>query len=786
MAADVDKMSEEDIRAMVLVPKLIERGWTAISQIKTEYKITDGEIRFVGKKAIRSKNCQRIDILLRKDLDTQLAVIEVKRDDKAVGHGIQQAIGYAKKINVPLAYSSNGKGYVEYNFLTGSQREFTLDEFPSPKEMMDMIQRDKRANNLLPAYPEYANSSYYHDSSNKEPRYYQRIAIDKTIEAVANGQNRILIVMATGTGKTYTAFQIIWRLMHSGSRSKKRVLFLADRKILVEQTYENDFSPFGKEMTMIQNKEMSTSYTVYLSLYQQLVSYDEGTPNPYESYAPDFFDLIIVDECHRSSVREDKEWHKILEYFSSATQIGMTATPKAVEGSDNIKYFGEPVFFYSLADGIRDGFLAPYRVTRSFLSSDLEGYRPDEDAKDINGNEFLKQFFEQKDFGRTLQWSRRQWMVANRITEMLGKIGRMTKTIVFCPSDEEALLMRNLLVNLNAPLMQENPDYVVRITGDDVYGKKKLGAFTSIKHKYPVVVTTCQLLSTGVDCKTCGLIVIDKEINSMTEFKQIIGRGTRIFEKAGKKHLEILDFRGATSKFYDPGFDGPIVVDNQDAEGDNGNDGEEYKDDTFESNVSKEPEEAFTSGVKKNYIDGHFVKIDKEVVSILDEDGKTMKVSDIIDFTRITIRKRYASLQDFIHRWSAEKRKKVILEELDDCDDIIEAVREQRPDLADADIFDIVCNIAFGQPPKTRRQRVDQVRKSNFLAKFKDKALEVVDALLEKYAKFGIKDFESRETLRNAPFSNIGTPPKIFQLFGGKDAFDTVLSDIEKVLYNIA
>ncbi|MBP5368926.1 MAG: DEAD/DEAH box helicase family protein [Bacteroidales bacterium] len=785
MAADVDKMSEEDIRAMVLVPKLIERGWKAISQIKTEYKITDGEIKFVGKKAVRSRKCQRIDILLRKDMSTHLAVIEVKRNDKAVGFGLQQAMDYAKKINVPLAYSSNGDGFVEYNFISGVQRDLSLDGFPTPAEMTALIEDSKKAKNLLPQYPEIENAPYYFSNTTNEPRYYQRIAIDKTIEAVAKGQNRILIVMATGTGKTYTAFQIIWRLMHAGSKSKKRVLFLADRNALIDQTFDGDFRPFGKEMTKLKNKVMSTSYSVYLSLYQQLVTYEEGKPNPYESYSPDFFDLIIVDECHRSSVREDNEWHKILEYFSSATQIGMTATPKAVEGSNNIKYFGEPVFFYSLADGIRDGFLAPYRVTRSFLSSDLEGYRPDEYAKDINGNEFVKNYFEQKDFGRTLQWTRRQVIVAKRITDMLEKIGKMVKTIVFCPSDEEALLMRDLLVKMNAPMMQENPDYVVRITGDDTYGKKKLKSFIAVKHKYPVVVTTCMLLSTGVDCKTCGLIVIDKEINSMTEFKQIIGRGTRIREDAGKNHLEILDFRGATSKFYDPDFDGPVVINEPNSNGGD-SDGEDDKGgDDKGSDSANEPSTKY-GGVKKNYIDGHYVSIDKEVVMILDADGKTMKVSDILDFTRKTIRNRYASLQDFIHRWSAEKRKKVIVEEFDDCDAIIEAVREQRPDLQDADIFDIICCVAFGQQPKTRRQRVDQVRKSNYLSKFKDKALDVVNALLEKYAKFGIRDFESRDTLRNAPFNNIGTPPKIFKLFGGKDAFDNVLLDIEKELYNIA
>ncbi|MCR5453872.1 MAG: DEAD/DEAH box helicase family protein [Bacteroidales bacterium] len=779
--------SEEDIRALVIIPKLVERGWNPKIQIRTEFKITDGEIRFIGKKAVRSKNCQRIDILLRKDIDNNLAVIETKRNTKVVGYGIQQAIDYAKKINVPLAYSTNGDNFVEYNFITGQQREIPLDDFPTPQQMLYLIAKCREEKNLLPLYPEIENAPYYYSASSNEPRYYQRVAIDKTIEAVAKGQNRILLVMATGTGKTFTAFQIIWRLMHAGSHRKKRVLFLADRNALIDQTMDGDFRPFDKAMTKLQNKQMTSSYSVYLSLYQQLVTYEEGKPNPYESYAPDFFDLIIIDECHRSSVREDNEWHKILEYFSSATQIGMTATPKAVEGSNNIKYFGEPVFFYSLADGIRDGFLAPYRVTRCFLSADLVGYSPNENEKDIYGNDFIKQYFEQKDYGRTLQWSRRQVIVAKRITEMLEKIGKMTKTIVFCPSDEEAQLMRDLLVKCNAQMMQENPDYVVRITGDDTYGKKKLSAFISVKQKYPVVVTTCQLLSTGVDCKTCGLIVIDKEINSMTEFKQIVGRGTRIREDAGKRHLEILDFRGATAKFYDPDFDGPVIVDDpnsvgkpDDGKGENGggDSGDGYV-------VAKEPLSDFNA-TNKNYIDGQYVTIDKEVVSILDEDGKTMKVSDIMDFTRKTIRNKYASLQAFIHRWSAEKRKKVIVEELDDCDAIIEAVREQRPDLKDADIFDIVCSIAFGQQPKTRRQRVDNVLQSNCLAKYQDKALEVVNALLDKYAKFGIRDFESRDTLRNEPFSNIGTLPKIFQLFGGKDGFDNMLLDIEKQLYQIA
>lgn len=612
---------------------------------------------------------------------------------------------------------------------------------------------------------------YYTDAQSYEPRYYQRIAINRTVEAIAKGQERVLIVMATGTGKTYTAFQIIHRLHKS--KAKKKILYLADRNILIDQTISQDFRPFKKFMTKVQGGEIDSSYEIYMALYHQLVGKD-GEPDPFLQVQSTFFDLIVVDECHRGSAKDDSAWRKVLEYFSSATQIGMTATPKSEEGANNLDYFGEPIYTYSLLQGIKDGFLAPYRVTNCYLDLDLQGYTPEADEVDINNRHIEERFYQQKDYGRNISFLKRRYIVAHRITKMLHSIGRMTKTIVFCTDIEEAEAMRSLLTTLNADLCKKDPRYVMRITGDDNAGKKQLENFIDVNQPYPTVVTTSELLATGVDCKTCGLIVIDKEIGSMTEFKQIIGRGTRLRTDKGKWHLEILDFRNATKKFKDPGFDGPPIP----PTGKGGGGGNFPPGGGGTPRPPKDP---------KYIVDGVSVKINTEIVSVLGEDGKTMRTESVKSFTKKQICKRYATLNDFVKRWSEADRKKAIVDELKEVDVLVEAVREKNPALANADIFDIICHVAYDQPALTRRERANNVKKRNYFAKYEGKAREVLEALLEKYAEYGILNFEDVNVLDHSPFDTIGKPQRIMKLFGGVANFEKAIRELETEIYkNIA
>jgi len=610
---------------------------------------------------------------------------------------------------------------------------------------------------------------YYSDPYTYEPRYYQRIAINRTVEAIAKGQNRVLIVMATGTGKTITAFQIIHRLKASGT--KKKILYLADRNILIDQTMVQDFKPFKKVMTKVQGASIDSAYEVYMALYHQLVSYEEGKDDPFKQVQPTFFDLIVVDECHRGSAKDDSAWRKVLEYFSSATQIGMTATPKAEEGANNLDYFGEPIYTYSLLQGIQDGFLAPYRVTNSFINIDLQGFTPEEDEKDLMGHEIEMKLYQRKDIGRDIAFKLRREIVAKRITKMLHQIGRMTKTIVFCSDIDEAEAMRSLLVNLNSDMCKKDARYIMRITGDDNVGKKQLDNFIDVDQKYPTVVTTSELLATGVDCKTCGLIVIDKEIGSMTEFKQIIGRGTRLRPDKNKWHLEILDFRNATAKFKDPQFDG-------DPEPPAGR----HKPTKYP--IPEEGGGDMVSDHIKYIVEGKEISITTEIVSVLGADGKTMRTESVTDFTKKQIQKRFATLDDFIKNWSEVDRKRVIVDELKEYNVLIDAVRAQNPALAHADIFDVICHVAYDQPPLTRKERANNVKKRNYFGKYEGKAREVLEALLEKYADNGILDLEDENILDNAPFNKIGKPQKIVKLFGGLDKFEKALKELEKEIYN--
>lgn len=590
--------------------------------------------------------------------------------------------------------------------------------------------------------------------------------------------------MATGTGKTFTAFQIIHRLTKSGA--KKKVLYLADRNVLIDQTMAQDFRPFKKVMTKIQNKNLDPSYEIYMALYQQLVSYDEGVKDPFTEFAPTFFDLILVDECHRGSARDDSAWRKILEYFSSATQIGMTATPKVKEGANNLDYFNEgeykePLYTYSLKQGIEDGFLAPYRVTNSFLNVDLEGWSPEEDERDIHGYLIEQGYFSRKDFGRNIALLKRREIVARRITKMLHQIGRMTKTIVFCTDIDEAEAMRQLLVNMNADLCKKDPRYVMRITGDDTVGKKQLDNFIDVDQKYPCVVTTSEMLSTGIDCKTCGLIVIDKEIGSMTEFKQIVGRGTRLRTDKGKWHFEILDFRNATQLFKDPEFDGDPEPPQGGGEcpGGGGTPG---------GGGGGTPPGGGGEGPRppKYIVGGHDIQITHEKVSYLGADGHTLVTESLKDFTRKNIRGKYASLDDFIQNWSASERKQAIVDELKEYNVLIEAVREQNPTLAEADIFDIICHVAFDKKPLTRRERANNVKKRNYLAKYEGEARRILEVLLDKYADNGILELENENILELPPFDKIGKPSKICKFFGGPAGFFKALEELENELYKAA
>ena len=747
--------------------------------ITLETKITDGRINLKGNVVAREKP-KRADYVLYLSANNPIAIVEAKDKNHTVSHGLQQAMTYAQMLDVPFAFSSNGDGFAEHDFLTGKERTFGLDEFPTEKEL---VERYKAGANdgagLTDVQEKLIAQPYYSNQNTYPPRYYQRIAINRTLDAIARGQNRLLLVMATGTGKTYTAFQIVYRLLKSGL--KKKILYLADRNVLIDQTMVQDFKPFKKQgiiTKIISPKEgeakINSAFEVYMALYHQLVG-KEGKPDPFLEVQPNFFDLIIVDECHRGSAKDDSAWRKVLEYFSAATQIGMTATPKADEGANNLDYFGEPVYTYSLLQGIQDGFLAPYRVTADFINIDLQGWTPEEGEIDLLGKEIEQKLYQRQNIGRDLAIKLRRKVVAHRITQMLHDIGRMTKTIVFCSDIEEAAEMRTLLINMNSDLCKKSPYYVTRIVGEDKEGKKQLDNFISVDEPYPVIVTTSELLSTGVDCKTCGLIVIDKEIGSMTEFKQIIGRGTRLRKDKGKWHLEILDFRNATAKFKDPAFDG----DPEPPKG-GGKKPKPYK-------IIDAPEIPIVSEPREKYlISGKNIRIAHEIVSVLGEDGKTMRTESVQSFAKKQLLRHYQTLDDFIQTWTEAERKQAIMDELKEYAILIDAVREANPALKDADIFDVICHVAFDQPPLTRKERANNVKKRNYFGKYEGKAREVLEALLDKYAENGILDFEKANILEIPPFNSIGKPTKIIKLFGGKVAFEQAIRELEYQIYKSA
>ena len=767
------EMTEEDIKLQFITPAIEAAGWDKLKQIKMEYNFTDGRVIVRGNITARGKR-KRTDYLLYYKPNLPLAIVEAKDNRHSIGAGMQQGIEYAECLDVPFVYSSNGDGFLEHDMLCGKEREIKLEEFPSPEELW---RRYKGDTSMTSDQETLITEPYYFQPGDKTPRYYQRIAINRTIDAIARGKNRILLVMATGTGKTYTAFQIIHRLWKSGR--KKKILFLADRNILVDQTMQQDFKPFSKVMTKIEGKKLDSSYELYLSLYQQLAG-DENE-EPFRAFKPDFFDLIVIDECHRGSAKEDSRWRRILEYFSSATQIGMTATPKETKEVSNISYFGEPIYTYSLKQGIDDGFLAPYKVLRVGLDRDLEGWRPTAGQHDIYGFEIDDREYNIKDFDKNLIIDERTIAVAKRITKFLKDTDRFAKTIVFCVDIDHAERMRQALVNENADLVAENSKYVMRITGDNAEGKAQLDYFIAEDSPYPVIVTTSKLMTTGVDCKTCKLIVLDNNINSMTEFKQIIGRGTRLKPDYGKEYFTIMDFRNACRLFADPEFDGdPIVI--IDDGGDNPevpNDDPPATDDPpYNGNGgSDEPSEPH----HKFRVRGVEVTILNERVQYYDKDGKLITES-VTDYSKKNILGEYATLDSFLRAWNSEEKKQAIIDELQERGVLLEALREASGN-KDIDDFDLICHIAYDKAPLTKAERANNVRKRGYLYKYSGLAQEVLSALLDKYMNEGIQDIENIEILSNDPFRQFGTPMKIAKLFGGKAGYKKAIKELQDEIY---
>lgn len=759
-----EKLTEEDTKLRFITPKIKKSGWKD-EQIRMEY-FTDGAIIVQGKYTKRGKR-KKADYLLVYQKNLPLAIVEAKSISHSLGDGMQQGIEYGKILDVPFVYSSNGKGFLEHDMLKGTENELSLDEFPSPEELWD---RYKQFNNIDDEKEKTIRTPYYFGYKDKTPRYYQRIAINRTVDAIAKGRNRILIVMATGTGKTYTAFQIIRRLKEA--EIKKKILYLADRNILVDQAMNQDFKPFEKVMTKVEKRKLDSSYEIYFALYQQL-SEHEGK-KPYIEFKPDFFDLIIVDECHRGSAKEDSQWREILEYFNTATQIGMTATPKETKKVSNVDYFGEPIYTYSLKEGITDGFLAPYKVIRVGLDKDLEGYRPEKGKIDVDGKEVEDREYNVKDYDKQLIIDDRTKKVAERITSFLKRNGRFSKTIVFCIDIDHAERLRQALVNENSDLVKENPKYIMRITGDNDEGKAQLDYFIDPVEKYPTIVTTSKLLSTGVDCKTCKLIVLDNNINSMTEFKQIIGRGTRLFPEYGKEFFTIMDFRGSTRHFADPDFDGePVTIIDLKI------------DEEFPTSEGKPTVEIFDdqTGNKniKYRVNDVPVELLSERVQYVDATGGLITES-FTDFSKKNILKEYSTINKFLLRWNKEMRKQIIIDELEERGVLLEQIREESNQYG-MDEFDLICHIAFDKKPLTRKERVENVKKRGYLNKYEGLAKDVLSTLLDKYEDNGIHDLEGPQILQNIPFNEWGGPIKITNLFGGKKHFNNVLKELQDEIY---
>ena len=763
----IKDLTEEDIKVKYITPAIQKSNWDIQTQMRCEYYYTSGKINVRENVASRGKG-KKVDYLLSYKSNIPIAIVEAKDNNVTVSHGIQQAMDYALDLDIPFAYSSNGTGFYEHDMITGIEKEISMEEFPTPEELWNRYIQEKE---LTEEQLKVITEPYYFMSAYKTPRYYQRIAINKTIEAVAKGQNRILLVMATGTGKTFTAFQIIHRLHKSGL--KKKILYLADRNILIDQTMQNDFKPFQKVMTKIENRKMDSSYEIYMSLYHQLRSNEEEV---YKQFKPDFFDLIIVDECHRSSARDDSNWHEILTYFSSATQIGMTATPKETVDISNISYFGDPIYTYSLKDGIEDGFLAPYKVVKVSLDKDLEGYRPELGKVDEDGYEVEDKEYTLHDFDRTIVIDERTKVVAKRITEYLKATDRYARTIVFCVDTEHALRMRNALAIENQDMMQQNPNYVVRITSNDVVGKAKLDDFIDSNTTYPVIATTSKLLSTGVDTKTVKLIVLDEEIQSMTEFKQIIGRGTRLLENKGKQYFTIMDFRNNSEKFADPSFNGPAEV-VLNVNGGNGNEPTNPKDYGISNPTPETPitGEIRDDGFKKVYIKGVDVSILNETIRYYDADGKLITES-VIDYSKKNLKRLYENYEGFEQEWFRADSKKEFIEHLLSEGVMVDALFDKIND--NIDVFDLLSNVAYDKEVVPKEDRVEKVKNSEKIKEYNDSQRNVIDEILNIYQNKGVIELENIRLLEIKNFNKYGGLVPIVNLFGGKDRYLSMIKDI--------
>ncbi len=789
-------LSERDICTKFITPALLKAGWDLHKQILEEVFFTDGKIYVRGKLTARGER-KRADYILYYQ-DNPIAVIEAKDNKHSVRAGIQQALGYAITLDIPCVFSSNGDGFLFHDRTVTDatiETELTIDEFPSPEALWDKYKQFKGI--VTPNGEKIALQKYFSDGSGRKPRYYQQIAVNRTVEAIANGQNRIILVMATGTGKTYTAFQIIHRLWKSGA--KKRILFLADRNALIDQTKRGDFKHFKDKMTVVKHRMIDKSYEIYLALYQGLTGTDEEA-NAYKQFSPDFFDLIVIDECHRGSANEESAWRDILTYFKNATHIGLTATPRETKETSNTEYFGEPVYTYSLKQGIDDGFLAPYKVIRVALNVDSEGYRPQQGKTDKDGVEIEDRIYNRKDFDRKLVIDERTDIIAQKVTEYLKGLDRFAKTIIFCVDIDHAERMRNAISRHNADLVAENYKYVMQITGDNDEGKRELDNFINPEEKYPVIATTSELMTTGVDAQTCKVIVLDANINSMTKFKQIVGRGTRINEEFNKLYFTILDFRNATDNFADPAFDGdPLrvkpITENIDL---TGIEDEEEEDETpfidevtgaeitIEKPVLRNPlEEPQTEYIKrpKQYINGVNVSVLVSRELYFDSNGKPITIS-LKDHTKEIIKGKYTSLEDFLLSWNHADKKEAIIKELQEQGVMVEALYEAVD--KQVDLFDLICHVAYDQPPLTRKERANNVKKRNYFTKYGEQARKVLETLLDKYADEGVENIESIEVLRVKPFDEYGSPIEIISHFGDKQHYLDAVKELENELYKQA
>ncbi|HBM2963117.1 EcoAI/FtnUII family type I restriction enzme subunit R [Klebsiella michiganensis] len=800
---NLSTLTEADIITKRVMPAILDAGWSDTTQIRQEVKLRDGKVIVRGKVAAR-RTVKSADIVLYHKPGIPLAVIEAKANKHEIGKGMQQGIEYARLLDVPFVFATNGDGFI-FRDATAAEGELleksiTLDEFPSPAELWHKLCVWK---GYTEAQLPVITQDYYDDGSGKAPRYYQLQAINKTIEAVSAGQNRVLLVMATGTGKTYTAFQIIWRLWKA--KSKKRILFLADRNILVDQTKNNDFLPFGTAMTKVTGRTIDPAFEIHLALYQAITGPEEDQ-KAFKQVAPDFFDLIVIDECHRGSASEDSAWREILDYFSAATQVGLTATPKETHEVSSTDYFGDPVYIYSLKEGIEDGFLAPYKVVRVDIDVDLQGWRPTKGQTDKNGELIDDRIYNQKDFDRTMVIDERTELVAKTITDYLKRTNPMDKTIIFCNDIDHAERMRRALVNLNPEQVKKNDKYVMKITGDDDIGKAQLDNFINPKKEYPVIAITSELMTTGVDAKTCKLVVLDQNIQSMTKFKQIIGRGTRIDERYGKLWFTILDFKKATELFADERFDGiPEKVmdttpqDIADPESDFEEQFDEHEEETEDdiTGVDEDPApytvtdsgdvgplpEEDENKVRKFHVNGVAVGVIAQRVQYYDADGKLVTES-FKDYTRKTLLKEYASLDDFTRKWQGAERKQAIIKELEQQGIIWEVLAEEVG--KELDPFDMLCHVVYGQPPLTRKERAENVRKRNYFTKYSDAAQAVLNTLLDKYADAGVQEIESIQVLKLKPFDSMGTLPEIIKSgFGDRNGYNQAISELESEIYHL-